>query len=112
MRFVIALSITLFSLSVQAESIRTQCENAYYATGYVKLHQYSVTVDWAKVSDSKHVQLENIIFDHFEVVSTKDHKGKTIYKIKEMSTTDAIGYDALLENLKAIPTQVSCTYDI
>lgn len=112
MKFILTLATIISSFSVQAQSIRSQCENAYYATGYVKLHQYNVEVVWEKISDSSHIKFENIIFDNFQVLSTIELEGKTIYTIKESSTSDPTGYEILLENLKTIPTQVSCTYDI
>mgnify|MGYP000038066282 CR=1 FL=1 len=112
MRSIFALTIILFSLSAQAQSLRSECENAYYATGYVKLHQYTVVVSCEKISDHAHLKLENIIFDNFKILSTKELESKTIYKIKELSTTDSYGYEGLLEELKSIPTRVSCSYDI
>jgi len=112
MKTLFTIIIVLFSATTLAQSTRSLCENAYYATGYVKLHQYTVTVNWEKISDHAHVRLENIIFDNFKVLGTKELEAKTIYKIKESSTTDAYGYEGLLEELRSIPTKVSCTYDI
>ena len=40
MRFILIVSVFIFSFSVQAQSLRSECQNAYYATGYVKLNQY------------------------------------------------------------------------
>ena len=56
--------------------------------------------------------MENIIYDNFKILNTKELEGKTIYKIKENSSQDGVGYASLLEELKSIPTKVSCTYDI
>lgn len=112
MKAFIAIAAVLFSISAQAQSLRSECENAYYATGYVKLHQYTAVVTWSKVSDVAHERLENIIFDNFVVVSVKELEGKSIYKIKESSKVEAYQYEALIEQLKEIPTRVSCTYDL
>ncbi len=108
----IALFLILFSITANAQTKRSECENAYYATGYVKLHQYTVAVTWSSVSDHAHKRLEDIIYDKFQLLSTKELEGKTLYKIKENSSTDSYGYESLIEELKQIPTNVSCTYDI
>ncbi len=112
MRFILIVSVFIFSFSVQAQSLRSECQNAYYATGYVKLNQYTVTVSWESVSDYAHTRLEDILFDNFKILSTKDINGKTIYKIKENGSAAISTYESLLEELKTIPVRVSCTYDI
>jgi hypothetical protein len=112
MKAFIAIAAVLFSISAQAGSLRSECENAYYATGYVKLHQYTAIVTWSEVSDIAHERLENIIFDKFEVISVKEVEGKSIYKIKESSKAKPYQYEGLIEQLKEIPTRVSCTYDV
>ncbi|MBT4762406.1 MAG: hypothetical protein HOO06_11960 [Bdellovibrionaceae bacterium] len=43
--FVIALFATIYPTQSQAEGLVRICEKAYYATGYVFLDQYVVTVD-------------------------------------------------------------------
>ncbi len=112
MKFLIVVSIFIFSISAQAQSLRSECQNAFYATGYVKLNQYTVTVSWEKVSDHAHVKLENILFDNFDIMSTSEVNSKTIYKIKENNSVDDRSYELLLEELKTIPVRVSCTFDV
>lgn len=112
MKFFLIVSLMFTSLTVQAQTTRSKCENAHYATGYVKLHQYTVTVNWEKVSDANLSKLENILFDNFLILSTTEFTGRTSYKIKESNITDATSYELLLEDLKSVPADVSCTYDL
>lgn len=112
MKLILVFMFIIGSFATNAQSIRTECKNAYYATDYVKYQEYTVIVSWEKISDHAHTRLENIIFDNFKVVSSKEISGKTIFKIKENNSTDTYSYQLLLEELKSIPTKVSCTYNI
>ena len=112
MKAISTILLLLVSLSSQAKTLRAECEDAYYATGYVKLHQYTVVVKWALISDHAHSRLEEILFDNFKILSVKELEDKSIYQIKENVNVDATSYELLLEELKKIPTTVTCTYDI
>ena len=107
-----AFLILFLSTSVQAD-IRDICENAHYATDYVKLHEYRVLVDWSKISDSNLVKLENVIYGKYFLV-TKEYElenYKTIFLIKENTGFDPIEYsDALNRLQKATVNGVSCLY--
>ena len=109
MKSLIAVIVTILSLSAQADSIRSQCENYHYATENVALHQYSVSVDWNRMPNHNIVKLENIIFDNFDVTE-KDYDGRTVYTIKENGSTDARGYAILLKELESIVSRVSCSW--
>lgn len=106
------LLILIHTLPSFGQSTRSKCENAYYATGYVKLYEYSVTVSWEKISDHAHVRLETIIFDYFEVLNINHYQNTSIYKIKENKEISGMDYHLFLEELKSLPTKVECTYDI
>lgn len=112
MKSTLILALLTLSLSSNAQSLRSECENYYYATGNVKLHEYTAIVSWSKISDSSLEKLENIIYDDFVVLSEKNIQGKTIFKIKESNSTDAMGYNVLLQDLVDMKVRVSCTYNI
>ena len=112
MKTFLVLAIALLSSVTYAQSLRSECENAYYATDYVKLHQYTVTVTWAQISDNAHKRLEYILFDKFKVLDVKELTEKSIYKIKENSNIDPVKYEKLIEELIGIPARVTCTLNI
>lgn len=116
------IAITLFALfinsSVHAQnySIREECENAHYATGYVKLHQYKVTVEWSKISDHILTKLENILYgDNFNVVLERDinNNAQTIYHIKETDSGTFYDYEHDIYSLQELTQhKVECVYDL
>lgn len=111
----ISLVLSLTFSAKANSSIREQCENAYYATGYVKLHEYQVTVDWARLSDHGLVEFEDVIFgDYFQYLGERDlSNGKTVYTIKEKSGFDSYYYEVGLNVLQRLTFQgVRCRYDL
>lgn len=114
MKSILLVTSMLLSGSIFAEqNIRELCENAYYATGYVELHQYDVTVDWSRLSDHGHVELESVVFgDNFKLLRERDlSNGKTVYSIKEVSGADASVYESGLEVLQRLTFQgVACRW--
>ena len=109
---ILFLFLFLISITSNASSIRSTCENAYYATGYVKLHQYTVNVLWEKVSDNNLVKLENMLFDRFDIIKISHYQNSSKYLIKEKTNYNSNFYENLLTQLRSIPVNVSCTYDI
>lgn len=113
MKKIITLLVLLVAVSGFAQTIRATCENAHYATGYVKLHQYRVLVDYKKVSQDASYTLDNVLVQS-ELFSITDEKKTAndlvIYTIKE-NTTDDLTYD--IEGINDIDgVTVSCKYDI
>lgn len=105
MKTVLLLAVFLSSIpAFSTESLRDVCENAYYATNYVELHQYDVTVDWSRLSDHGHVELESIIFgETFSLLGTKElPNGKTVYSIKEVPGYRINLYESGLEVLQRL----------
>lgn len=106
--------LSLFSMvTVSAQTLRETCENAYYATGYVELHQYNVTVDWSRLSDHGLEEFESIIFgEAFQYIKDTDlRNGKTVYTIKEISGFDFSTYEAGIKALQRLTFEgVSCKY--
>lgn len=106
--------LLIFIQSVTAsEHIRDICENAYYATGYVKLHEYKVSVDWSRLSDHGLEEFESIIYgDHFKYLGERDlSNGKTIYTITEVSDSDSSVYQVELSALQRLTFNgVDCRY--
>ena len=115
MKSIIVLLIALQTTLTfgQSQHIRSQCENYYYATGNVKLYQYSFVIDWSKISDSALTQLEDVIYgDHFDVTVERElSAGKTLYNIKEVSGFGANAYMYRLNQLNEL-TSVGCLYDL
>lgn len=113
---IILFLIAFYALSTRAQGLRDVCENAHYATGYVKLHQYKLVIDWAKVSDHGLVQLENIVYgDQFLVLSEKNiqETTKTIFTLKEAQKADSIDIEIALGELRVLSfNNISCLYDI
>lgn len=115
MKTLIATIVLASSLSVSAQSLREICENAYYATGYTKLHQYRVIVDWARISDHALVELEEIIYSNFfEVLEEKELVAyKTKYILKEKKGLTSYQYEAALKKLDKITgNKAACVYDL
>lgn len=114
MKNLVLLVLALYAFSLKAENIRDLCENAYYATGYVKLHQYKLTIDWSYVSDHNLKLLEDVVYgDHFQVLEEKDLIEKTIYKLKEVPGFDYYDYVSDLDTLKMVSlNKVECLYDL
>lgn len=115
MKKLIAIAMIATSFYSNAQTLREQCENAYYATGYVKLHQYKIIVDWARISDYALVELEDIVYsDNFKVLEEKELKNhKSKYVLKESNNKDAYYYEAALAKLEALTgNKASCVYDI
>lgn len=114
MKAILLPLIVLFSINVQAENLRDICENAYYATGYVKLHEYKLTIDWSYVSDNNLKLLEDVIYgDHFKVTKETDKGQKTFYELKEINAFDSVDYEADINLLKKISlNKIECLYDL
>ena len=108
------LLLATLMLNVSAKSsLKELCYNAYYATNYVELGQYSVAISWEKVSDYNLVKLENIIYgDLFTVLSEKDINGKTYITIKENYGADYSSVEAALEELSNYVSSLNCKYNI
>ena len=104
------------SSAAHATTLRENCENAHYATGYTLLHEYNVAVEWAAISDDNHVKFENIIFGELFLVTGASHAtdgSRTFYAIKEQGDGSAIDYEISLRDLQSIPgIRVSCRYDL
>lgn len=114
MRAFIVIMAFFSTLTVQASSMRDICENAHYATGYTKLHQYKVIVDWARVSDYDLVALEDVVYgDAFTVLEEKDlGNNKTLFKLKEKGSFASYLYEGQLDVLGKISgDKVSCLYN-
>jgi hypothetical protein len=101
---ILALTLFLNNSIFGSRSIREVCENAYYATDYVELHEYDVTVDWSRLSDHGHVELESVIFgETFSLLGTRElSNGKTVYSIKEVPGYRVNLYRAGLEVLQRL----------
>ncbi|WP_127716319.1 hypothetical protein [Halobacteriovorax sp. HLS] len=113
MKLLALAALFVLSTTIFAQSIREQCENAYYATGYVSLHQYKVTIDWSMISDHAHVQLDNIIYSEgFDVLNEDDSRWPIMtLTLKENGKIDPFDYQLVLEELKQIPSSVGCLYN-
>lgn len=113
---IILLLIVFYALSTRAYSLRETCENAYYATDYVKLHEYKLVIDWSKVSDHGLMELENIIYENmFDVTLEKDiaQTSKTIFHLKEVKNLDALEYELALEELSKLSFgNLNCLYNL
>lgn len=115
MKKIIAILMLATSFFANAQTLREQCENAYYATGYVKLHQYKIVVNWARISDHALVELENILYsDNFKVLKEKELPNyKTLYVLKESNGEDPYYYEAALAKLESLTgNKASCVYDL
>lgn len=113
---IVLFLIAFYALSTRAQGLRDLCENAYYATGYVKLHQYKMVIDWANVSDHGLTELENIIYgEQFVVLVEKDiiNTSKTIFTLKEVEGSDLRDLEIGLGQLEVLSfNNISCLYDI
>ena len=97
------------------EHIRDICENAYYATDYVKLHEYSVVIDWSRISDHAHLDLDNVLYGRdFKVTLEKDLEGPlTLYHIKEVGSRHGYTYQIGLDILNDLSGgKVKCLYNL
>lgn len=115
MKILIALIFFSNLALAQTQSIRQQCEDAHYATDYVKLHQYRLIIDWSKISDHNHVKMENILYgDSFKVLKEMDINSKeTIFHFKEIGNFSPYRYEHLLYLLEEVSMgKVSCLYNI
>ncbi|EPZ50969.1 hypothetical protein M902_2574 [Bacteriovorax sp. BAL6_X] len=113
--FTLAMLFAVTSNAKASSNIREICENAYYATGYTKLHQYNLIVNWARISDHALVDLENIIYsDYFKVLAEKDlGNNKSKYTLKENGKLNSYQYEAALSELEKITgNSASCVYDL
>lgn len=115
MKKLIAFMMLATSLYANAQTLREQCENAYYATGYVKLHQYKIIVNWARISDHALVELEDIVYsDNFKVLEERELKNhQSLYVLKESNGRDAYYYEAALAKLESLTgNKASCVYNL
>ncbi len=115
MKSIIAILLVGLTTSVSAQGLRDICENAYYATGYTKLHQYSITVYWARISDHALVELEDIVYgDLFKVLSEKElGENRSRYILKERIGYEGYQYQAALNRLEKITgRKASCVYQL
>ncbi|EQC43693.1 hypothetical protein [Bacteriovorax sp. Seq25_V] len=114
MKKIISLGLVLVGLNAAGQDLRSICENAYYATGYTKLHSYKVTIDWARISDHALVKLENIVYgDMFKVLKETDYARKTVYELKEAGSFSHEQYVKALEDLSILSGKnINCLYDL
>lgn len=113
---IILFLIAFYALSTRAQGLRELCENAYYATDYVKLHQYQLIVDWANISDRGLNELEGIIYGERILVLSENNvtnTTKTIFTFKEVEGSDITEIEMDLERLHVLSfSNLSCLYNI
>lgn len=109
MKKILFLALLLGSVAGFTQTIKETCQNAYYATGYVKLDQYKVVVNYDEMSPQKIYQFEESL-KVFKILDVKQLENNMIFTLKDEQRYD-LTYD--IEALNEMDgVRVSCKYDI
>lgn len=94
----------------QKEYIRDICFEQYEGERSTLLYHYKVTVDWARISDYNHYQLDEILYgDRFEVIYRKDLSGPfSMYYLKEVGSRHGYTYQVGLDILEELGVTIDC----